>query len=217
MPAEEPKPDLRPHVTSDMRHNAAKAHRICLEKSPSPVRGPHVTSDMRDIAATAHWICLQKSPRPVRGQHVTENMRDIAAAALWICLLRSPVVKALSNGKVGPRQRTLPTYLPKVDVPRPPPPPLRWRPTSQRQVGGGDLRPRRTSQRQWQRPTSTWSGHVPPTTRTRTHLTQRVSSRPAPPWDEPLWALRRAAGVPPPSSSGPLRMGSLSVHAQCTE
>ena len=33
-----------------------------------------------------------------------------------------PVVKALSNGKVGPRQRTLPTYLPKVDVPRPSPP-----------------------------------------------------------------------------------------------
>ena len=32
------------------------------------------------------------------------------------------VVKALSNGKVGPRQCTLPTYLPKVDVPRPPPP-----------------------------------------------------------------------------------------------
>ena len=41
------------------------------------------------------------------------------------------VVKALSNGKVGPRQRTLPTYLPNVDVQRPPPPHLRGRPTSQ--------------------------------------------------------------------------------------
>jgi hypothetical protein len=37
-------------------------------------------------------------------------------------MLGRPVVKALSNGKVGPRQCTLPTYLPKVDVPRPPPP-----------------------------------------------------------------------------------------------
>jgi hypothetical protein len=36
----------------------------------------------------------------------------------------SSVVKALSNGKVGPRQRTLPTSSPNVDVPRPPPPHL---------------------------------------------------------------------------------------------
>ena len=40
----------------------------------------------------------------------------------WAGARQTTVVKALSNGKVGPRQRTLPTYLPNVDVPRPPPP-----------------------------------------------------------------------------------------------
>jgi hypothetical protein len=42
----------------------------------------------------------------------------------------------------------LPTYLPKVDVPRPPPPTYVGAQRPNVRWGGGDLRPRRTSQRQ---------------------------------------------------------------------
>ena len=76
-----------------------------------------------------------------------------------------------------------------------PPPHLRWRPTSQRQVGGGGPTSAPnvpTSGGNVQRQRGTW--YVPRHAGTRTHLTQRVSSRPAPPRDEPLWALRRAPG-----------------------
>ena len=67
-----------------------------------------------------------------------------------------PVVKALSNGKVGPRQRTLPTYLPKVDVPRPPPPPALAPDVPTSGGGGGTyVRAERPNVR-W----ATWTWHV---------------------------------------------------------
>ena len=54
------------------------------------------------------------------------------------------VVKALSNGQVGPPEGTLPRYLAKV-----PPPPPPWRPKVQGGVGGGDHLAGRRSKVRW--------------------------------------------------------------------